>query len=327
MSANLTHPSTKPKTQIKAPALKKADRVAIVSPASRPESPAVLKRCLHLVEEMGFTPVIGKHALKTHGYMAGTDAERLQDLNGFFHDDSICGIFCTTGGFGSMHLLADLDYDQIASHPKVLVGCDDNTIWLTAINSMTGLVTFHGPNLDQLDSKYSFEKFRQALISNSPIQPIECTDEDSHSVLPAIPYTPVKGVVTGKLLGGNLTALVSLMGTPYQPCFENSVLFLEDRDERHDILDRWFTTLYAAGVLDHVAGVAFSGFENCSTKTSSNLLSLEDLFGDRLNSMSKPCCFGFPLGQGSAFATVPLGVTVQLDASKGRLDFLEPALL
>jgi len=311
---------------LKAPALKKHDRIGLVCPASRPDSPVVLKRCQQIVEDMGFVPVVGKSVMKTHGYMAGTDEERLEDLMSFLHDDSIAGIFCVTGGFGSMHLLPYLEYKRIAVQPKVIVGGDDNTSLLTAIHARSGLVTFVGPNLDQINSKYSFERFRDAVTGKGHLAPVTVADVHSDGYMRPVAYSPVAGDIKGRLLGGNLTALVSLMGTEYQPNFEDAILFLEDRDERNDILDRWFTTLYVSGELGRLGGIAFGQFENCSTKASFNMLSLEELFGDRLCLLHIPSCFGFPIGQGKEAATVPLGVTVHLDTEKARLEFLEPAL-
>src|SRR5207248_1858920 len=123
-----------------------------------------------------------------------------------------------------------------------------------------------------------------------------------------------------------LTALISLMGTPFQPRLRDAILFLEDLNERHDILDRWFTTLYVSGELAKVSGIAFGSFEGCSTKDSRNMLSLEDLFGDRLQSMNKPCCFGMPLGQSKLSATVPIGIRASLNSKDGILEFAETAV-
>src|SRR5438067_2008858 len=131
---------------IKPPALRPGARVGLIAPASRPESPAVVQRCSRIVEEMGFRPVVGKNVLRTHGYMAGRDAERLDDLNSMIDDETISAIFCLTGGFGSIHLLPDVHYPALRQSPKIIVGADDNTHLLLAIHSKTGLVTFSGPN-------------------------------------------------------------------------------------------------------------------------------------------------------------------------------------
>jgi muramoyltetrapeptide carboxypeptidase len=310
---------------LKPHALKRGDKVGLISPASRPDGPAVIERAVKAMEWMGFKPVIAQHALDMQGFLAGADSDRLADLMTFFQDDSIKGIFCLSGGYGSLRLLDKIDYKLIAEHPKVLVGSDDNTALLLAVNKLTHMVVFHGPNLDQLNSPVSFENLQQAVGWKKPLKPLhvrigKIAFGGSH-------YAPVKGTVSGRLLGGNLTAIGSLMGTPYQPDFSESILFLEDKNERNDMLDRWFSTLYVSGQLDKVAGVAFGDFVNCGRKGSSNMLSLEDLFGDRLKEMNKVSCFGFPVGQCEESYSVPIGVTTRLNTSDGKLEFLESALV
>lgn len=292
-------------------------------PASRPESPAVVERCVRLVEEMSLRPVVGKHVLRVHGHTAGTIAERLEDLTDFLQDDSISAIFCLTGGFGSMHLLPYLDYSSIALRPKIVVGCDDNTALLLALHARTGLVTFHGPNLDQLTTKYSFDRLKMAMTSTQPLSQVSIVTDKDNGVLPAVAYAPVAGQASGRLVGGNISALVSLLGTPYHPDVHDAVLFLEDINERNDIIERWMTTLYVSGQLAAVKGVAFGEFVNCGPKSSYNTLSLEDLLGERLNRLSVPSCFGLPLGQSNHMATVPMGVNVLFDAARGVLEFSE----
>lgn len=310
----------------KPPALKKHDRVALICPASRPESPAVVKHCQQIVSELGFTPVLGKSILNTCGYMAGSLMERLEDLNTALHDDSIAGIFCLSGGFGSLHLLSYLDYEKIAAHPKVIIGGDDNTHLLAAISACSGVVTLHGPNLDQVNSKSTFEHLKLAITSKTHLPPLAAGSLHSNGFMKPTVYAAYDGDVIGRLLGGNLTALVSLLGTPYEPDFNSAILFLEDRDERFDTLDRWLTSLYIAGQLQRLSGVALGQFEGCGTKSSFNMLSLEDLFGDRLKLLKVPCCFGFPFGQAGDTAVIPTGVTAHLDTARGILEFSESAL-
>ncbi|HEY9784940.1 MAG TPA: hypothetical protein V6D17_06015, partial [Candidatus Obscuribacterales bacterium] len=208
-------------------------------------------------------------------------------------------------------------------------------------HAKTGLVTFCGPNLEHVTSKQTFDALKRAVTASENLPVIEGayapagSDGDASSSgkrpKPAdkwelkYTYSPVQGTAEGALIGGNLTALSSLMGTSYQPPFKNSILFLEDIDESNDMLDRWFTNLYVAGSLNEVSGVAFGDFVNCAARDCVNLYSLEDLFGDRLKELSKPCCFAMPLGQSSRAVTVPIGVRVKLDTFRSTIEFLEPA--
>jgi len=319
VNANDTMKLLKPK------ALKRGDKVALISPASRPDGPGALARCVKVMEWMGFKPVVGQHALNTQGFLAGSDSDRLFDLMSFFKDQSIKGIFCLSGGYGSLRLLDRIDYKVIAENPKVLVGSDDNTALLLAINKRTNLVVFLGPNLDELNSPASFEDLQLVVGQKKPLKPLNV--RIGKIAFGTVHYAPVNGVVTGRLLGGNLTAIGSLMGTPFQPDFQKSILLLEDRNERNDMLDRWFSTLYVSGCLSQVAGVGFGDFVNCGRKGSSNMLSLEDLFGDRLQEMKKPACFGFPFGQSEDTYTLPIGINASLDTNKGQIAFLDSALI
>src|SRR5262245_38470922 len=124
---------------IKPPALKPGDRVGLACPASRPASPAVVRQRVKVIEELGLHAIVGNHVLNVHGYLAGTDEERLDDLNSLLADHSIAGIFCITGGFGTLRLLDRLDYASITKHPKIIVGCDDITSLLLAVYGRSGV--------------------------------------------------------------------------------------------------------------------------------------------------------------------------------------------
>ena len=311
---------------VKPRALKKNDRVGLVCPASRLHDPSAVEYAKVIIESMGLQPVIGKNVLSIRGFMAGSDEERLADLAEFFSDDSIAGIFCLTGGYGTLRLLDKLDYSLIAAHPKVVVGSDDNTSLLLALYARSGLVSFHGPNLDRVNTRSCIEQLKQAIMSAVPLPPILPGDTTYGDTNLPCAYAPVAGTASGRLVGGNLTALVSLMGTPFQPPLVGSILFLEDRNERNDILDRWFTTLFVSGELSRSSAVLFGQFENCGTKGSTNLSSLEDLFGDRLRELAKPCCFHLPVGQAAACRPIPIGIEAVVDTSAGRLEFVESAL-
>jgi muramoyltetrapeptide carboxypeptidase len=310
---------------IKSAAINPGDRVGLVCPAGRPESAAVIARCVKVVEELGFVPVVGEHVLKIQGFMAGSAQERAADLNGFIENDSIKAIFCLTGGYGSLHVLPLVNYEKLAASPKLITGCDDNTSLLNAIHARTGLVCFHAPNVDQIKTKFTFDRFRSLVTSNS--QSSFSTREACNDVVGGGDhYFPVDGVCEGSLIGGNLTALVSLLGTQYAPSFERSLIFLEDKNEQNGILDRWFTTLYIAGHLRSASGVAFGYFENCNPKQSLNMLSIVDTFGDRLKELKKPSCFGFPFGQGSDTVGVPIGTLARLNCQAGTIELLESPL-
>jgi muramoyltetrapeptide carboxypeptidase len=339
-AAIASKPDEKP--AIKPSRLKEGERVAVLCPAGRPHNPATVNRARAIVEQMGLKPAVGKNALKIYGTMAGTDEERLSDFNDALSDESIRGIFCVTGGYGALHLVDKIDWEALRQNPKIIAGSDDISHILLAAYARTGVVTFHSPNMDRISSQQSFDALKLAVTSKEKLPTIqsnywglEATFDGSSKSRARIPddnwqiaysYAAVEGSAEGPLLGGNLTALGSLMGTPFQPSFENAVLFLEDINEDHGMLDRWFTNLYLAGALNAVSGVALGDFENCRTVDCFNMYSIEDLFGDRMKAVRKPCCFGMPLGQSARSLTAPIGVRVRLDASNGSITYLESAL-
>lgn len=309
---------------VKPPALRDGDRVAIVSPASRPEGAHVIAAAQKLLGDMNFVPVVGEYALAMHGYMAGTDEERLLDLNRFLHDSSIRGIFCTTGGYGSLRLLNGIDYDALRKDPKVIVGSDENTCLLNAINNAVNLVVFHSWNLDCIDSKEAFDDLRTAITSAKPLAPMSA---HANSDFDKDIFAPYPGKAEGRLIGGNLSSFFGLMGTDHEPDFENKILFFEDKNERNDVLERWFTGMELSGQLKKATAVLLGNFKDCGARGSYNILPLEDLFGPPLKELQIPSCFGMPIGQsGNHIRTIPIGIQATFDATPGKLEFLETAI-
>lgn len=320
------------KPLIKPPHLKKGDKVGLVSPASRIASPLRLNRCVQIIEELGFKAEIGRHVLKTKGFMAGSDEERAEDLNRFFENNEIKAIFCLTGGYGSLHLLDLLDYGSLEANPKLFIGCDDNSALLNVIHKNTGLVTLHAANLDDINDKDTFDNIHAALFCTKNLPNIYCKGKQDDFLSQSNIFHSTTGsttdnsVVEGIVTGGNLTTLTSLFGTKHKPIYSDALLLLEDRNEQFGILDRWFTNLYLTGTLAEVSGIAFGAFPKCDTRGSDNMLSIIDTFGDRLSQIQRPGCFGFQFGQAPGCFPFPIGIQAQMDCQRGILEFKEPYL-
>lgn len=312
------------KTLIKPRALQSKDRVGLVAPGARPYKPSDLNRAVRLVEAMDFVPVVGQHCMACLGHLAGSDEQRLHDFNGFVGDVSIAAIFCLTGGSGALALIDKIDFKTMAAAGKIFVGGDDNNAISIAANAKENLVTFCGPNLDEINSRTDMELFRDFLINkdenkNERTRSISVSTKNGEFDFCA-DYIPVPGVAEGSLLGGNLTALTSLLGTGFAPDLTDALLFIDDRDERTDILDRWFTMLVISNQLVNTTGIILGPFENCDSRGSFNLLSLEEDLSQRLIALNKPCRFDFPIGK---TAMVPTGPKARFDATNGSLEFLE----
>jgi len=306
-------------------ALKRNDRVGLIAPGTRPESPAVLSYASKVIEEMGLVPVFGKNILKYQGHLAGSDEERLADLNGFIQDQSIAAIFCVTGGFGALPLLPHIDFATIKSSRKLIVGSDENTVLLLSVLKQCSLRSVLGPNLDRVRSKTSFESLRSAVTSKNTSR-IECFSQNLGEISIAKSYSSYSGSASGQLVGGNLSALLSLMGTPYQTDLTDSILYLDDYNERFDILDRWFSNLWVAGALAQVAGVAFGDFSTCGSRGNTNILSLEDLFGERLKELRRPNLFGLNIGHNQSSHSLPIGVNATLNIATATLELHDAAV-
>ncbi len=257
-----------------------------------------------------YAPTFDERIFQQDRYLAGPDARRLAELTAAFGDDSMRGIFCARGGYGAMRLLPRLSFDAFS--PKPLVGFSDITA-LHLVLRQKDWVTFHGPVVTQLgrESSEMVDRLFRVLESSAPAPSLRASG------------TFVDGTVEGPLVGGNLSVLTRLIGTPYLPALNGAVLLLEDVGERPYRLDRMWTHLRLAGVFEQVAGIALGEFTACEEHDAPYTSA------DVLRSLSEetglPCAFGFPIGHGAANAVVPLGLRVRLDATERRLDFLESA--
>ena len=200
---------------IKPPPLRPGNTIGIAAPAS-PFDQQIFEQGVALLESMGYRVKIQDSLFNKQGYLAGPDAERAELLMHLFCDDSIHAIFCARGGFGSMKLLPLLDFETITKHPKILVGFSDITALLVAIYKQCGMVTFHGPLVTTLGkgSKKTSSALMDALTSTRPLV-----------LTPLKPAVLNPGRASGTVVGGNLTMLSHLMGTPYEPHLEGHLLF------------------------------------------------------------------------------------------------------
>jgi muramoyltetrapeptide carboxypeptidase len=318
-------PAPAPRTIVKPKRLAEGDTVGLVLPASATLEGDDIQLAKEQLEALGLKVVIGDHAYDRHGYFAGRDRDRAADLNRMFADDRIAGVVCYTGGWGSPRVLPYLDYATIARNPKVLIGYSDITALLNAIHQRTGLVTFHGPVGGSSLDPYSLDNFRRVvmtpepagLLAAPPKKPTELVDR-ANRVLHLHP-----GKATGRLVGGNLTLLATLMGTPYEIETEGAILFTEDVREEIYRIDRMLTQLALGGKLDRLAGFVFG---RCSECKATNF-SLEDVLRDRFAAGPAPAISGLSFGHIEQKLTIPIGVTAMLDADAGTLEVTEAAVV
>ena len=302
--------------------------VGLVTPASNVPEDQELHAAMDLVRSLGFSAEPAANLFSRTQYLAGTDQQRADDLNAMFADTDIDAIFCVRGGYGSGRLLRYLDYDMIAANPKVIMGYSDITSILNAIYLRTGLVTFHGPIAGGNFSNYTYEQYKKVLIE--PTQIARIGEPPEFETRPGVVdwknrlTTIVSGVAEGHLVGGNLSLMVTLLGTPFEPQFEGAILFLEDVDEPPYSVDRMLTHLWMAGKLEQVAGIVLGKFTDDGY--DSNTFSMEEVLRDRLEPLGIPTLRGAMIGHIEDKTVVPLGVRARLDADAGALTLLESAV-
>ncbi len=321
------NPASRLRPIIKPKRLSVGDTVGLVLPASAVFEADRISLAKETLEAIGLKVVIGPHAYDRYGYFAGKDRDRADDLNRMFADDSIAGIVCYTGGWGSPRVLPYLDFDLIARKPKILLGYSDITALLNAIHQRTGLITFHGPVASSVFDVYSLDNFKRVLMSPEPaglLAPPEKKPTDLvDRVNRVIRLAP--GKVSGRLAGGNLTMLSVLMGTPYEIETDGKILFAEDVREQLYRVDRMLTQLALGGKFERMAGFAFGRCSDCNFDGPS--FSLEDILRDRFGNGAKPAISGLSFGHIEQKMTIPVGAMATLDADAGTLTVDEGAVV
>lgn len=307
-----------------APALKPGDLVGIVAPAGPLRDHRALDRGVEAMHGLGFRTTVGRHALAGSGYLAGTDAQRLGDLMEMFSRPEVRAIVCVRGGYGTMRILADMDYGLIRENPKVLVGFSDITGLHLAIRKRCGLVTFHGPMISSdfgaQMSAFTRDYFLQVLTAGAGLREIVNPPDGPR------PVTVTPGRARGELTGGNLTLVTALLGTPFEIETRGRVLFLEEVGEDLYRLDRMLSQLRLAGKLGDVAGVIFGECQGCGAGSTGPAPGVAQVLKDRLGDLGVPCFYGLAAGHGVHRATLPLGVAVTMDADRHTLQLNEPAV-
>jgi muramoyltetrapeptide carboxypeptidase len=314
---------------IKPRALRPGDTIAFVAPAGRLDR-ARMALARKRLEEQGFKVRVPDDLYRARGYLAGSDEARAAELMAAFRDPQVKAVFPGTGNYGTTRMLDLLDYAAIRKNPKIFVGFSDITGLHLALHKRAGLVTFHSPNpmyglgSPSNLSAFSAEYFWRALLEPAPAGRAA---DGSYVIEPKPGMPPVKslagGVTRGRLVGGNLSLVAALMGTPYEIETAGCVLFLEDVGERPYRIDRYLSQLRLAGKFREVRAVILGQFRDCAPKPGEASLSLDEVFADYFANLGVPVIANFPAGHATNNATLPLGVMVEVDADRGRVTILE----
>jgi len=287
-----------------------------------------LTRADALCRALGYEPVLGPHARHRQGYLAGTDEERLGDLNAALRDASVDAIWCIRGGYGTTRILDRIDFEALARRPRPLIGFSDITTILNAAVSRAGVVAFHGPVARAPMAAFSRRHFERVLACAEPAGRLGRLPAPPDVLIPRQDriVTLSGGVAEGPLAGGNLTLLQCLIGTPYFPELDGAILFLEDVGEDLYRVDRMLAHLRMVGALDRLAGVLVGRFTDLERNMADGALGFDEVLETYFGRLGIPAGFGFPVGHIDDQWTLPLGVRARFDADAGELELLEAAV-
>lgn len=307
-------------TRRKARRIALGDTVGLVAPASA-VSDDEIALAQHNIRGMGLVPQLGANISASDGYLAGTDRQRASDLEAMFADERVSAIFAIRGGWGGARMLELLDWDLIRSNPKLLVGYSDVTSLHLAIAAKAGFPTLHAPNAGSSWPKASWESlWRLAFTGETPI-----LHNEAGSAFAPSGRTIGPGKARGKLLGGNLTVLSTLMGTPWVPNFEGAILFLEDVNEEEYRIDRMLRQLQLAGVLGRLSGVVFGSCRSCANNDPDYAgQTLDALLDYYLAPLGIPAFVGANIGHHRGQLSLPHGANVEIDGEARTITLMEP---
>jgi len=310
---------------IKPSALKKGDVIGIVAPASSPNPLEKIDRGVRYLESLGYRVELGKHVRDVRGDLAGTDEARAEDFNAMVRRKDIRAIFAVRGGYGTPRILDRIDYAALRRNPKIVVGYSDLTALQLAIFKRTGLLTFSGPMVavemqGEIDP-FTEENFWRMLTSSKRVGQLKNPIDVPLEVL-------YPGVARGVLIGGNLSLLVSLLGTRYFPAFSDSVLVIEEVEEEPYRVDRMFAQLRHARVFSAAKGILLGAFTDCVPHDPQTPhLALNEIFADYFSTLGKPVIANLAYGHIPRKLTLPLGAQVQIRTRrKVAVEILEPVV-
>jgi muramoyltetrapeptide carboxypeptidase len=306
--------------------LKKGDLIGLVTPGSS-VSEEQLSDCIVKLEEMGFRTTYMDSVLSEYGYFAGKDQERADELMEMFTREDVDAIWCVRGGYGSIRILDLLDYDQIRKHPKVFMGYSDITALLTSVYQETGLVTFHGPVGTSDFNRFSVKSMKNVLMEPGAEYKYPYKREKGSRDNPEFDrYTLSRGRAEGTLIGGNISVLDSMIGTRFEPDFENKIAYLEDIGEKTYRIDKMVFHLLSGTNLKQAAGIVMGVFGECNINEEPKL-SLKVALDDLLKPQDIPVSYGLSFGHIKRMLTIPTGIRAAMDADKNSFRLLEAAVV
>lgn len=309
---------------IKPAFLKKGSTIGIVS-VSAPDAanePERFERGVDVLRRRGYEVSIGSCVDKRRGYLSADEQSMAQDVNKMFSDEKVAAIICAGGGTNANRLLKHLDYEAIARNPKIFVGISNPSVLLNAIHAETGLVTFHGPAVvwnfgDESGLTEYTDKHFWSLIEK-PELPSPLESQPSWKWFRS-------GKARGKLLGGNLASVQGLLGTRWEPDWNDSIFFWEDVAKPTNRLDMALTHFRDAGVFEKISGMVVGSLVSCEPPEGGQ--TVDEILVDLIGEFNFPVLCDVDLGHTDDKATLPVGIAAELDSENNSFVFTEAAVL
>ena len=291
-------------------------KIAIIAPASCSKKETI-DLYIKKFKDLGFNNVVlGSHLYNKYGYFSGNDYDRAEDLNNMFKDDSIDGIICFRGGFGSIRTLPYLNISDIKKHPKFFCGYSDITILLNFFANKN-LITFHGPMIkSNFNDIFTLSYLKRILLSPSKGLIYDLSNCKKYN----------NDYFSGKLMGGNLSMICSSIGTPYEINLDKSILLLEEVNEKPYVIDRLLTQLIFSSKLDKCKGILIGHLTGCSLDDYKESFTVLEIIKKRLLPLKIPIIYGVPFGHSYPNLIFPIGCKASYDKKTSELILCENSL-
>jgi muramoyltetrapeptide carboxypeptidase len=324
-------PTTASPALIKPKALKPGDTIGLISPSTFVSDPNQLELMELTAQMFGWKTKRGKQVGRREAALGDSIPGRIEDIHAMFRDPEVAGIMCVRGGYGTPQLLDGLDYELIRRNPKVFFGYSDITGLHLAIHKKAGLVTFHAPTGLSPFTEFSQAWFQRAVTRNVPMGPVGNPTE-ANVFRPRYPLRTIKGgKAKGRLVGGNLTLISCLMGTPYEPDVRGKIFFLEDVGEEPYRIDRMLAQLVLAGKFEQCAGVVVGECVDCGPKKFEASITFNYTLAEVLDrvfaKVKVPVFHGLVIGHTADQITLPYGVMAAMDGDRKERIIEEAAVV
>lgn len=298
--------------------IKEGDCIGIFS-SSSPTNDKSINKIKEYFSQHGYRVKVAKHTLSQYGYMAGSKYDRANDLNQLIRDDDVNIIMTANGGRSAIQLLNLIDYDALKDTKKGIIGLSDPSIILNAITTKTSLVTIHGPNGynfgDTTISNFSEKYWWNLVTGNLNINDLIPLNND-------IKILREGNDAVGKLVGGHLGTIRNLIGTPWEPNWDNKILFIEEAFTEYSAIDTYLTYLDITGVLKRINGLVVGQLFCCNENNYSVIEKFEEIILRNCEAYDFPIISNVLLGHTDDKITLPIGAQVKLSTKDRNMQLI-----